>query len=43
MINRSAVVLKYKDPFVRWINEADPHKDDPEITSESANDDKTVY
>ena len=43
MINRSAVILKYKEPFVRWINEADPYKDDPGITPESANEDKTVY
>ena len=43
MINRSAVILKYKEPFVRWINEADPYKDDPGITSENANEDRTVY
>ena len=43
MINRSAVILKYKEPFVRWINEADPYQDDPGITSENANEDRTVY
>ena len=43
MINRSAVILKYKEPFVRWINESDPYKDDPGITSENANEDRTVY
>ena len=43
MINRAAVLLQYKKPFVRWINEADPYKNDPGITSESANTDRTVY
>jgi hypothetical protein len=43
MINRSAVILRYKDPFVRWINEVDPYEDNPGITLENANDDRTVY
>ena len=43
MINRSALILKYKEPFVRWINEADPYKDDPGIAPENANEDRTVY
>ena len=43
MINRSAVILKYKEPFVRLINEADPYEDDPGIASENANEDRTVY
>lgn len=43
MINRAAVILRYKEPFVRWINEADPYEDDPGITAENANDDLNVY
>ena len=43
MINRAAVILKYKEPFVRWLNEADPCEDDPGITAENANDDLNVY
>ena len=43
MINRSAVILKCNEPFVRWINEADPYEDDPGITAEDANEDRTVY
>ncbi|MFH2045295.1 MAG: hypothetical protein ABIK92_09125 [Pseudomonadota bacterium] len=43
MINRAAIILKYKEPFVRWINEADPYEDHKEITLESANEDRTVY
>lgn len=43
MINRAAVILKYKSPAVRWINEADPYSDDFKITLESVNEDRTVY
>jgi hypothetical protein len=43
MINRSAIILKYKGPFVRWVNEADPNIDDPGVTLEEANEDQTVY
>ena len=43
MINRAAFILKYKEPFVRWINEVDPYEDDSGITSKNANEDRTVY
>lgn len=43
MINRAAVILKYKQPFVQWINDADPYNDDPGITMDEANEDRTVY
>ena len=43
MVNRGAVILKYKEPFVRWINEADPIKGKSEITMSHANEDRTVY
>ena len=43
MINRAAVILKYKAPAVAWINEADPYKNSTEITIESANEERTVY
>ena len=43
MLNRAAVILKYREPFVRWINEADPYVDDPGITMENANEDRNVY
>jgi hypothetical protein len=43
MINRSAVILKYKDPAIKWINASDPFNDDPGITIDSVNDDRTVY
>ena len=43
MINRAAVILRYKEPAVEWINEADPYNDDPGITIESVNEERTLY
>jgi len=43
MINRAAVILKYKAPAVQWINDADPYEDDPGITLESVNQERPVY
>lgn len=43
MINRAAVLLRYKAPAVAWINEADPSDVDPGVTLDSANDDRMVY
>jgi hypothetical protein len=43
MINRAAVILKYKDPFVKWLNATDPYDENPGISLAEANDDGTVY
>ena len=43
MINRIAVIIRYKKPFVDWINTSDPYEDHPEVTVKSANDDNNVY
>ena len=43
MINRAALILKYKEPAIKWINDADPYYDNPGITGESVNADRTVY
>ena len=43
MINRAAVILKYKAPFIQWVIDADPYKNNPGITLESENKDCTVY
>jgi hypothetical protein len=43
MINRAAVILRYKKPAIDWINESDPGGDDPGITIESVNEERTVY
>lgn len=43
MINRAAMILKYKEPAIKWINDADPYNDDPGITKASVNSERTVY
>ncbi|MBI4842720.1 MAG: hypothetical protein HY809_00125 [Nitrospirae bacterium] len=43
MVNRAAIILRYKEPFIRWINESDPDNPSPDITMESANEERTVY
>lgn len=43
MINRGAVILRYRELAVRWINEADPYVDHPGITLDSVNHERTVY
>ena len=43
MINRGAVILKYREPAVRWINEADPYVDNPGVTLGAVNRERTVY
>ena len=43
MINRVALVIKYKEPAVEWINKVDPHKDDAGLTIEIVNTDNHIY
>jgi len=43
MVNRGAIILRYKVPFIQWINEADPSKDSSEVTMSNANEERTVY
>ena len=43
MVNRTAVIFRYREPMVRWINETDPSDTDPQITSEDLNREQTVY
>ena len=43
MLNRAAILLKYKKPAIDWINDADPYSDDPGITVEDVNTERTVY
>ena len=42
MINRAALILRYKQLAVDWINEADPY-DSAQVTLEEVNQDSTVY
>lgn len=41
MLNRTAIILRYREPFVRWINEADPDPEGQVIGVRS--DEQTVY
>ena len=43
MLNRAALILRYKKPAVTWINEADPYRNDPASTLSSVNEECTVY
>ena len=43
MVNRGAVILRYKAPFIKWIKDADPSENSSEITMSNANEDRTVY
>lgn len=43
MVNRGAVILKYKDPAVSWINDADPVENTSVITKSDVNLENTVY
>lgn len=43
MVNRAAIMLRYKEPAVCWINEADPHVETPAIDTEEANQERKVY
>lgn len=43
MLNRTALLLRYKEPAIRWINEADPVEDSMVITGEHVNTERTVY
>jgi len=43
MLNRAALLLRYKEPAIRWINEADPSPSGNDITLEDANLERSVY
>lgn len=43
IINRGAILLKYCEPMIRWINDADPYDEAPGITREDVQHDRTVY
>lgn len=43
MVNRAAVILKLKKPFVEWVNKSDPYDKDFKISLEEANLERTVY
>ena len=42
MLNRAALILRYKQPFLDWINAADPHPTHI-LTLDEVNQERTVY
>jgi hypothetical protein len=43
MLNRAAIILKYKEPMIRWINEADRLSESTEISAEYLARERTIY
>lgn len=43
MVNRTALLLRYKEPAIRWINEADPIEDAIVLSEKEVNAERTVY
>ena len=43
MINRGAVLLKYKEPFAQWINTVCPEGIEEKLSLEDLNSDRTIY
>ena len=45
MINRAAIILRYKQPAVKWVNDANPYHeiDMPEVSLEEINREGAVY
>ena len=43
MVNRTALILRYKEPAVQWINEADPVEDAIVLSVKEVNTERTVY
>jgi hypothetical protein len=42
MLNRAAVIIHYKQPFVDWINAADPDSSN-KVSLDEANEETSVY
>lgn len=43
MLNRAALIVRYKQPFLDWINSADPSPSSHVFTSTEVNEEHTVY
>ncbi len=43
MLNRAALILRYKQPLVDWINAADPSPTPRALTLAEVNEEHTVY
>ncbi|MDH5297887.1 MAG: hypothetical protein OEV91_02610 [Desulfobulbaceae bacterium] len=43
MVNRAALILKAKKPYVQWINESDPANNSLPLSMAEVNRERTVY
>lgn len=43
MINRAALIVRYRQPFVDWINAADPSPTSQPLSLDEVNTEHTVY
>jgi len=43
MVNRTALLLRYKEPAIQWMNDVDPVKDVEILTEKVVNMERTVY
>ena len=43
MLNRELLIVRLKQPFVDWINHADPNPGSAHVTLEYANEDSAVF
>jgi hypothetical protein len=43
VLNRAALILRYRQPFVDWINAVDPSPESHTVALDDVNDERTVY
>lgn len=43
MLNRDLIIVRLKQPFVDWVNEADPYSDGSRMTLDEANEDVSTF
>lgn len=43
MLNRSALILRYRQPFIDWINAVDPSAESHILSLDEVNEEHTVY
>ena len=43
MLNRSLMIVRMKQPFADWVNEADPQPDSNQMTLAQVNEDNPVF
>ena len=43
MINRDLIIIRFKQPFVDWVNEADPSPGNSRMSLEEVNDDSPAF